>query len=95
MTKVNRMTAAVLQAQKMYPKYLQGVKAYLGAVPYGQQKIDQRTADKQLVRMTPQDIAQLAASDPIAALTAQRRLETLSQRAAERPPLPSPDAYEE
>ena len=93
--KMSRATRVVVMAQRMYPQYLKAVKSYLGPIPYGQQQVDPRTADKQLVRMAPEDLAQLAASDPIAGLTAQRRLETLQQRASEKTPLPAPDSFEE
>ena len=47
-------------AQARYPELLGAARSYLGDIPYGKQLVSPRTADKQLTRMTPEDIANLA-----------------------------------
>ena len=78
----------------MYPKSLSAVKAYMGEVPYGVEKVDPRTADKRLIQMTPQDIQTLALTNPVAAETAAQRLMQLDAKAAATPSLPGADDYE-
>ena len=84
----------VQRAQAQYPKNLKAVSTYFGNIPYGQQQVDSRTADKRLIAMQPQDLAQLAQTDPIQAETARQRLQTLQDRASQRQPLPGQEQYE-
>jgi hypothetical protein len=92
--KVSRPTNVVQRAQTQYPKNLKAVSTYFGTIPYGQQQVDSRTADKRLIAMQPQDLAQLAQTDPIGAETARQRLAKLDAKAAASPPPPGDGVYE-
>lgn len=93
--KVSMPTAIVQAAQARYPQVLDAAVQHIGVnPPYGKEKIDARTRDQQLVRMLPEQIQSLAATDPQGYMNAQERLSTLRERAAEQPPLPAPDSYE-
>lgn len=92
--KMNPATSIVQRAQGMYPKYLKSVVNYFGDVPYGQQRVSQKTADQRLARMSPEEMAQLAMTDPVQALTAQRRLQTLQERSQSDAPLPAQGEFE-
>ncbi len=92
MTKaVNPATDVVLRAQHMYPKALKSVVAYFGPVPYGKVQVDPRTADRRLLQMQPEQMAQLAATDPQAALAATARIKQLETRVSARPAPPTDD----
>lgn len=92
MRKSNPATDAVVLAQKTYPKNLSAVVDYFGSIPYGKQKVDSRTYDRQITRMSPEDMVHLSATDPVGYAKAQQRLQALSDRAD--PPLPAQDTYE-
>lgn len=91
MKKNNPATDIVTRAQGEYPKYLKSVVNYFGNVPYGQKAVSPGAADKRLLSMSPQDMAQLAAADPNAAAAAQKRLTQLNEKAQ---PLPGQDTFE-
>lgn len=92
--KINPATNVVQRAQAAYPKALKAAGAYFGPVPYGKKEVDPRTADRHLLAMTPEAMTQLAATDPVAAESAAKRIEQLDIRAAARPPLPAADDYQ-
>jgi hypothetical protein len=92
--KVNLATEIVQRAQRAYPAVLDGVVNYIGQPPYGKEVVGRQTSDNRLVRMLPDELQALAASDPKAYMDAQQRLETLRERAATREPLPGADAFE-
>lgn len=92
--KANPATDVVVRAQRAYPKTLNTVVSYFGSMPYGQRHVSSLTADKRLVQMQPQDMAQLAMTDPHSALAAQHRLGQLQQQADQTPMLPGQDIYE-
>jgi len=80
------MTQAVLMARKKYPDILGSVVAKLNTpAPYMKQKLDPRTVDQRLLRMTPDDMIALARTDPAAAEEAAARIAELEAKA---PPLP-------
>ena len=92
--RVNIATEIVQRAQRSYPTVLKGVVDYIGNPPYGKEVVARRTSDQRLVRMLPDELQALAASDPKAYMDAQQRLETLRERAADREPLPGAGAFE-
>jgi len=92
--KANPATKVVQRAQTQYPKNFKAVSAYFGSIPYGQQQISAAAADKNLVQMTSEQMSNLAATNPIQALTAQRRLQTLQDKAQAEPPLPGQGQFE-
>lgn len=73
----------VARARKRYAEVLPSVTAYLG--PTGT-PTPAATVDRQVARMTPQDVVSLAASDPAAAEQAARRMEVIDARASTAPP---------
>lgn len=91
--KPNPATQAVQMAQARYPKLLASVVGYFGPTPYGVEVVDQRTADRRLAKMTPDDMANLAATNPQAAESAAERIQVLDARRAALPPLPAQDEY--
>lgn len=94
--KVSRATQIVLDARSKYPGVLEGVTAYLGGrdLPYMQQRLDPRTADKRLLQMDVNQMAELARTDPAAAEQAAQRIATLEARQAAVPPAPLQDEWE-
>lgn len=93
--RANLMTDIVQRAQKMYPERLQQTIDQLsGGIPYGKERIDQRTYDKRVARMTEDDLTTLAQSDPLAYMDAVDRLRVLRSRASQDEPQIAPDAYE-
>lgn len=94
MGKVNPATAAVQRAQRTYPKSIAAVRAYMGPIPYGKEIVSPETADRRLLSMTPEDMAQLAMTDPATAESAAMRIQQLETRAAARPPLPAQDDWQ-
>ena len=95
MKKVSMPTAIVQAAQKRYPQILSAAVQHIGVdPPYGKQKVTSQTYDNQLVRMLPDQLAQLAQTDPAAAQSANARIATLRQKAAGQIPLPAQDSYE-
>lgn len=94
MAKMNPATNIVTKAQASYPKVLKSVTSYFGTVPYGQQKVSAQTADRNLAAMLPEQFAQMAATDPRAALAGQARLQELNDRAQDQPPLLAQGTYE-
>jgi hypothetical protein len=94
--KVSKATQVVLTARAKYPEILQGAIAYLGGseLPYMQERLDPRTADKRLMQMTTDQMAELARTDPAAAEQAAQRIATLEARQAAIPPAPLQDTWE-
>lgn len=79
MTKKSIADDVVARAQTRLAQAQESVAAYLA--PTGT-PTSTRTLDRQVARMTPQDLMQLAAQDPKAAETAARRMEVIDARAA-------------
>jgi hypothetical protein len=93
--KLNRATDIVKRAQNQYPKNLAGVKAYFGDIPYGVEVLDRRAVDKRLMTMTPDQMIQLAQTDPMQAERVAARIQQLQARSAATPPLPGQDDTED
>lgn len=94
--KMNVATRIVQRAQQMYPPRLNAAVNYIGTnPPYGKKIVDSRTRDKQILQMLPQDLEQLAVTDPQTYMKTQERLQVLQQRASDQEPLPAPDQFEE
>lgn len=79
MTKKPISQDVVERARYQYDAALAAARSYLA--PTGT-PTSTRTLDRQVARMTPQDLTQLAAQDPKAAETAARRMEVIDARAA-------------
>lgn len=90
--KVSLPTQVVLDARKKYPELLEGAAAYLGSIPYMKQRLDPRTIDSRLLQMTPEQMTQLAYTDPMAAEAAAKRISDLEAKAP--PDLPGSGEYE-
>ena len=91
-SKLNVMTQTVLDARQMYVKNLKGVLADYAATPYMKKPVDPRTAERQLLATTPEQMAQLAQTDPKAAEQAAYRIHQLEQKNPN--PLPAADDYQ-
>jgi hypothetical protein len=92
--KTSLPTDIVLSARKKYPDRVQAVKSYMGDIPYLKERLDPRTADKRLLQMDPNTMAELARTDPVAAEESAQRIATLEARQAATPPAPLQDDYE-
>lgn len=87
----NLPTTIVRRAQQLYPERLKGAVEYIGTPQYGQKLVDRKTADNQLVRMLPEQLQQLAMTDPQKYQQSMDRLTTLRENHA---PLPGGGGYE-
>src|SRR5437588_9160854 len=94
-TKVSPATQTVLDARALYVKRLRETVQQYGAIPYMQQRVDPRTADRAIAMTTPEQMAQMAATNPAMAEQTAMRAETLRQRAEDNPPpFSAPGQYE-
>ena len=73
----------IARANSQYAAALDAMRAYIQ--PVGT-PTDTRTIDRQVARMTPQDVIGLAQTNPGAAERAARRMEVIDARAATQPP---------
>jgi hypothetical protein len=90
---VNQMTQAVLIARAKYPDILQSIISKLNTpAPYMKERLDSRAVDKALLQMTPEQMTQLAYTDPVAAENAAKRISDLEAKAP--PPLPGSGEFE-
>lgn len=92
--KTSLPTDIVIAARHKYPDRVNAVKSYFGEVPYLQERLDPRTADKRLQQMTPEQMMELARNDPAGAEEAAQRIATLEARQAAIPPPPLQDEWE-
>ena len=84
--KTSLPTDIVLAARHKYPDRINAVKAYMGDVPYLKEKMDPRAADKRLMMMDENAMAELARTDPVAAEQAAARIQQIQQKAPSLPP---------
>lgn len=84
--KVSKVTQAVLDARALYVKRLRETVQTYGNPAYMTQRVDPRTADRQINTMTPEDMMALAQIDPVRAEQAAKRAEELRIRAEQDPP---------
>jgi hypothetical protein len=94
MRRVNAATQVVLDARALYARRLAEVVREHGSPPYMQQRIDPRTHDARIQRMTAEDMMRLMQTDPVAAEAAARRAAEIEARSAGRPRLPAQDIFE-
>lgn len=73
----------IARASAQYSKALEAMRSYVE--PVGK-PTDMRTIDRQVARMTPQDVLGLAQTNPAAAEQAAQRMEIIDARAATQPP---------
>src|SRR2546430_9874291 len=93
--RVSKATQTVLDARALYVKRLHETIGEYGSPPYMQQRVDSRTADRNLAMTTPEQMAQMAMTNPAMAEQASARIEQLRQRAeANPPPFSAPGEYE-
>lgn len=90
MAKVNQLTKVVLAARAAYPKNLDAILGTLTSpAPYMKQAIDQRTMDRQLRSMSPEDMAAVAQTDPNLAESYAKRIHELTVSAPPVADLPT------
>lgn len=93
--KVSPATQIVLDTRALYVKRLREVVKHYGAIPYMQQRVDTRTADRQTAMMTPEDLMAMAQTNPAQAEAIAKRAEELRVRAEQNPPpFSAPGEYE-
>src|SRR5438876_1205213 len=94
--KYNPATQAVLDARALYVKRLNETVQTYGSPPYMQTRVDPRTADRQVAMTTPEELAQMAQTNPAMAEQVAKRAEELRQRAEQNPPpFSAPGQFEE
>ena len=88
-------TQTVLDARALYVKKLRETVQQYGAIPYMQQRVDTRTADRQTAMTTPEDLMQMMQTNPQQAEATAKRAEELRLRAEQNPPpFSAPGDYE-
>src|SRR6267378_3273055 len=93
--KYNPATQAVLDARALYLKRLHETVQTYGSPPYMQQRADARTVDRQVSMTTPEELTQMAQTNPAMAEQVAMRAEELRKRAeVNPPPFSAPGQYE-
>lgn len=88
------LTGAVLQARDILVQQTEAMTKVYRPGAFMTRKVDARTMDKYLMNITPEEMANIAASDPQRAEQYAARVNTLEQRLASKPPMPAQDSYE-